>query len=103
MTVLFYIPPNSLKGFLGGSDGKESTFKESNVGDLGSIPGLRRPPGGGQGHPLQYFCLQNPTERRAWWATVHGVTKSWTQLWSNSSLQELQVLHTLINTWCDQS
>ena len=86
MTVLFYITPNSLKGFLGGSDGKESTFKESNVGDLGSIPGLRRSPGGGQGNPLQYFCLQNPMERRAWWATVHGVTKSWTQLGSNSSL-----------------
>ena len=64
-------------GFPGGSDGKESTF---NVGDLGSISGLGRSPGEGNGHPLQYSCLQNSTDRGAWWATVHGVEKSETQL-----------------------
>ena len=46
--------------------------------DMGSIPGLRRFPGGGHGNPLQYFCLENPKDRRAWQATVHGVTKSQT-------------------------
>ena len=46
-------------------------------GDLGSIPGLRRFPGGGHGNPLQYSCLKSPTDRGAWKATVHGVTKSW--------------------------
>ena len=48
------------------------------TGDVGSIPGLGRSPGGGHGNPLQYSCLKNPIERGAWWATVHRVTKSWT-------------------------
>ena len=55
--------------------GKESTC---NAGDLGSIPGLERSPGGGNSNPLQYSCLENPTNRGAWRATVHGVAKSWT-------------------------
>ena len=48
--------------------------KESacNVGDPGSIPGLERPPGEGNGYPLQYSCLKNPMDRGAWRATVHG-------------------------------
>ena len=50
------------------------------VGDLGSIPGLGRSPGEGNGNPLQYSCLENPMDRGAWWATVHGVTKSQTRL-----------------------
>ena len=52
----------------------------SNAGDPGSIPGSGRSPGGGNGNPLQYSCLENPMDRRAWQATVHWVTKSWTQL-----------------------
>ena len=46
-----------------------------NAGDMGSIPGLGRFPGEGNGNPLQYSCLGNPMDRGAWWATVHGVTK----------------------------
>ena len=61
--------------FLGGSDGKESTC---NVGELGSLPGSVRSPGGGNGYPLQCSCLENPLDRRLLWATVHGVAKSWT-------------------------
>ena len=55
--------------------------KESacNVGDLGSILGSGRSPGEGNGTP-QYSCLENSMDRGAWWATVHVVTKSWTQL-----------------------
>ena len=49
-----------------------------NTGDLGSIPGLGRSPGEGNGCPLQYFCLENSMDRGAWKATVHGVMKSWT-------------------------
>jgi len=64
-------------GFPGGLGGKESTC---NAGDLGSTPGLRRSPGGGHGNPLQYSCLENPTDRGAWRTTVHGVTKSCTWL-----------------------
>ena len=55
----------------------------ANAGDIwnsGLIPGLGRSPGGGHGNPLQYSCLENPLERWAWWATVHGVTKSWARL-----------------------
>ena len=64
-------------GFLGGSDGKESAC---NVGDLGSIPGSRRCHGEWRGILLQYTFLENPKDRGAWWATVHGVAKSWTRL-----------------------
>ena len=56
-------------GVNGGSDSRESAF---NVGDLGSVPGLGRSPGGGHGNPLQYSCLENLLDRGAWWATVHG-------------------------------
>ena len=59
-------------GFPGGSDSKESAY---NAGDLGSIPGSGRSPGEGNGYPLQYSCLENPMDRGAWWAIVHGVTK----------------------------
>ena len=52
----------------------------SNAGDLGSIPGSGRSPGEGNSNPLQYSCLENPTDGEAWWATVHGVTKSRTRL-----------------------
>ena len=55
----------------------------ADAGDIrctASIPGLGRSPGGGHCHPLQYFCLENPMDRGAWRATVHGVTKSWTRL-----------------------
>ena len=65
----------SVMGFPGGSDSKEST---SNARDLGSIPGLRRSPGEGNGNPLQCSCLENPMNGGVWWTTVHGVTKSWT-------------------------
>ena len=57
----------------GGSDGKASVY---NVGDPGSIPGLGRSPGEGNGNPLQDYCLENPMDRGAWRATVHGVAKS---------------------------
>ena len=52
----------------------------ANAGDMGIFPGLGRSPGGGNGNPLQYSCLGNPKDRRAWKATVHGVTKSRTRL-----------------------
>ena len=54
--------------------------RPAKAGDEGLIPGLGRYPGEGNGNLLQYSCLENPVDRRAWWATVHGVVKSWTQL-----------------------
>ena len=59
--------------FPGGSNGKASVY---NAGDLGSIPGLGKSPGKGNGNPLQDYCLENPMDRGAWWATAHGVSKS---------------------------
>ena len=66
----------------------DQTVKTSayNVGDLGSIPGLGRSPGEGNGNPLQCYCLKNPMDRRAWQATVHGVAKSRTRLSNFTSL-----------------
>ena len=64
-------------GFPGGSDGKDSAC---NAGDLGSIPGSGRYPGEGNGNALQYSGLENPMDRGAWRATVHGVGKGQTQL-----------------------
>ena len=59
---------------------KNPPANAGDVRDPGSIPGLRRSPGGGHGNPLQYSCLQNPMDRGAWWATVHRVEKSQTRL-----------------------
>ena len=64
-------------GFPDGSVGKESFC---NAGDTSSISGSGRSPGGGHGNTLQYCGLENPMDRGAWWATVHGVAKSWTRL-----------------------
>ena len=57
----------------------------ASAGDAGLIPGSGRSPGEGDGNPLQYSCLENPMGRGAWWATVHGVTKSQTQLNNNNT------------------
>ena len=62
-------------GFPGQQVGTESVCS---AGDLGSIPGSGRSPGGGNGNPLQYSFLENPMDRGAWQATVHGITKSQT-------------------------
>ena len=67
---------NKAKGFRGGLDGKESC----NEVDPGSIPESGKSPGEENGCPLQYPCLENPMNRGAWRATVHGIAKSWTQL-----------------------
>ena len=64
-------------GGSGSSEGKESS---SNAGDLGLIPESGRSPGEGNGYPFQYTCLENSMDRGAWWATAHGVAKSWTWL-----------------------
>ena len=52
----------------------------ANAGGVGSVPGLERSPGEGNGNPLQYSCLENPMDRGAWRAIIHGVTKSQTRL-----------------------
>ena len=66
--------PQTSKNFPGGSKVKNPL---ANAGDHSLIPGSGRYPGEGNGYPLQYSCLGNLMDRGAWWATVHGVTKSW--------------------------
>ena len=60
--------------------GKNPPANAGDLGDAGLIPGLGRSPGGGHGNPCQYSCLENPTDRGVWWATVHRVEKSRTRL-----------------------
>ena len=65
------------EGFVSGSEGKESAYS---AGDQGLIHGSGRSPEEGSGYPLQYSCLENSMDRRAWWAIIHGFAKSQTQL-----------------------
>ena len=74
---IFYQGVTLAMGFLGGSAVKNLP---ANAGDLGSIPGLGRSSGVGNGNPLQYSYLENPMNRGAWRAAVHGDAESWTQL-----------------------
>ena len=82
--------------FLGGSDGKVSA---DIVGDPGSIPGLGSSPGEGNGNPLQYFCLENPMDRGAWLATVHG-SQSWTRLSNSTIYLSIQILKVSLKILC---
>ena len=88
--VRIHVPFTGLD-FPGGSDSKASAY---NVGDPGSIPGLGRSPGEGNGNPLQCSCLENPMDGGAWWATVHGVAKSWTRL--SDFTHSLTILKTIV-------
>ena len=78
---------------LGDSYSNESAC---NMGDLGSIPGLGRSPGEGNGYPRQYFCLENSTDRGAWQATVYRVSESQTRL-SNQHLHFFHASGTLLS------
>ena len=80
--------------FPGGSDGKASAY---NAGDPGSIPGLGRSPGEGNGNPLQDSCLENSTDGGALQATIHGAAKSWPQLSNFTSLALLKILYLPFN------
>ena len=71
---------------------KDGPANAGAIGDKGSIPGLGRSPGGGNGNPLQYSYLENPMDRGACWATVHRVTMSQTRLKRLS-------MHTHMHAW----
>ena len=76
----FIIVPHFSRDFPGGSVIKNLPANAGDSGDAVSIPGSGISPERGNGNPLQYSCLKNSMDRGAWWATVHGLTKSWTQL-----------------------
>ena len=59
---------------------KDLPANAGDIRDMGLIPGSGRSPGGGHGNLFQYSCLENPMDKGAWWATVHGFTKSQTRL-----------------------
>ena len=79
-------------GFSGGSVVKNLPANAGDAGDVGLIPGSGRSPGGGNGNPLQYSLLGNAMVSGAWWTTVHGSQKSWTQL----SMQDFKEAYPLI-------
>ena len=70
------------------------------IRDMGSIPGSGRFPGGGTGNPLQYSCLENPMDREAWKATIHGVAKSWTWLRDFTYFTKSQLVYRHNNKMC---
>ena len=69
-----------IMGFPGGASGKEPACQCRRLKRRRFDPWVRKIPGEGHSNPLQYSCLENPMDRGAWVATVHGVAKSWTQL-----------------------
>ena len=93
-TTQFKLCTKDYMGFPGGLDGKESACT---AGDLGLIPGLGRSSGVGNGNPLQYYCLGNPMDGGVCQATVHRVTKSWTQLSDFTFI----FFHTYIHSFSD--
>ena len=74
------VTESDMTGWLGFPGSSEVKASDCNAGDLGLNPGLGRSPAERNGNPLQYSCLENPMDGRAWWATVHGVAKSRTRL-----------------------
>jgi len=90
LITLYHIASQIWRGFLDGSVIKNLPAKAEDSRDAGSIPGLGRYPGKGNGNPLQHSCLGNPMDRGAWQSTVHGVAKSWTWL-SNEHTHTSQV------------
>ena len=83
-------------GFPGGSVGKESTW---NIGDPDSSPGLRKSLGEGNGNPLQYSCLGNPTDRGAWQATAYGIIRVGNDLATRPPLPRCLIIHSIGNAW----
>ena len=77
-----------MQGFPGGPVVKNLP---ANAEDMSLIPGLERSVGGGNGNTFQYFCLENPMDGGAWWATVHGVAKRWTCLGMHARVSTLRV------------
>ena len=87
MAKSLFCPPETIPTLLisyspvwGFSGGTQVIKNAGDAGDMGSVPGLGRSPGGGNGHPLQHSCLENPMDRGVWWATVQRVAKSRKQI-----------------------
>ena len=77
---------------------KNPVAKAGDARDMDSVPGLGRSPGGRNGNPLQYSCLENCTDRWAWWATVHGITKSRIPLSTHNTMHHWLILKVFLDT-----
>ena len=86
------------RGFPGGAGGEEPAANTEDPRDMGLNPESARSPAKGNHYPLQYSCLENPMDRGVWWATVHGVPKSWTRL----RQQHTHTSHCILNN-CHKS
>ena len=96
--VFILYAPHLWKGFPGGSDGNESAC---NAGDLGSFPGLGRSPGGGQGNPLQYSCLENPQGQRSLVGSSpwgHSESDTTEQVSTEHIFEKFLMLHSAVHT-----
>ena len=89
---------NLLRSFLGGSVVKNLPANAGDARDTDSIPGLGRSPGIGNGNPLWYSCLENPRDRGAWWAIVHGLAQSW--MWLSTHAHVKIILRECIQYIC---
>ena len=88
-------------GLLWWLSGKKIHLQWRSYRRLGVTPWVRKIPGGGDGSPLQYSCLENPMVRGAWWATVHGAAKCWTRLSDYTQhTQQSSLLPTLLSVLC---
>ena len=92
-----YVSQPKDMGFPGGTSSKESPLPIQEMQDLGLFPELGRPPEGGHGNPLPYSCLENPMDRAAWWATVHGGAKR------RARLSDFTSLHSLVCPPCSST
>ena len=95
---IFKILSSIVRDFPNDSVAKNLPANARDTGDTGSIPESGRSPEGENGNPLLYSCLENPMDRGAWWATVHEVAKSWTQLSNFTSLHFILV--SICLTYC---
>ena len=90
-----------IKGFPGDAMIKKPPADIGDIRDAGSIPGSRRSPGERNGNSLQYSCLKNPMDSGTWWATVHGVAKSWTRLKQlSTAFSKLLIMHLYMYYTC---
>ena len=95
---MWFNPGHETRGFPTGAVVKNPPSTAGDARDVGSVPGLGRSPGGGNGNPHQFSCLENSMDRGGWWATVHGVAKSQKQLITHTHTHTHIYTHTKLRS-----
>ena len=93
--IYLFIASRVHTGFPGSASDEEPACQCRRLKRCEFDPWVRNLPRGGHGSPLQYSCLENPMDRGAWWAMVHGVTKSWTRLNAHTHSNSLESIQSL--------